>query len=193
MVLFTYLGRPKSVWTEVFWKYDQTVPKITQHRALLRKLFLPWNFFSNKMYQSLHSPYFEKWGQLHFRWRNFAQSGHTGLNIDDCWQMFITLLLFWTGPPFLPFCKALCSHCKYGWKVFQGCEKLYIGLNNGAQLKNWAEKRAGLPDGIFSNQKSQFGYVLERFRKEKVGSILWPFGVYYGHLVHFVAIWYILW
>jgi hypothetical protein len=24
-------------------------------------------------------------------------------------------------------------------------------------------------------------------------SILWPFGIFYGHLVYFMAIWYILW
>jgi hypothetical protein len=56
---------------------------------------------------------------------------------------------------------------------------------------------AVLPDGIFSNQKSQFGKILEGLRMEKVGIfrahleyaragwyILWPFG-------NLVAIWYI--
>jgi hypothetical protein len=28
---------------------------------------------------------------------------------------------------------------------------------------------------------------------EDVGIMLWPFGLPYGHLVFFVAIWYILW
>jgi hypothetical protein len=49
-----------------------------------------------------------------------------------------------------------------------------------------------VPDVIFSNQKFQFGYILW-----DVG-ILWPFGVIdsylvyvsYGHLVHFMVIWY---
>jgi hypothetical protein len=43
--------------------------------------------------------------------------------------------------------------------------------------------RLGLPDGIFSNQKFQFGQILESLAMEDVGII-------YGHLVHVVAIWY---
>jgi hypothetical protein len=45
---------------------------------------------------------------------------------------------------------------------------------------------AGLPDGIFPNQKSQFGKILEGLRMENVG-------IFYGHLVNFTAIWYMLW
>jgi hypothetical protein len=51
-----------------------------------------------------------------------------------------------------------------------------------------------LPDGIFSNKKSQFGDILEGLAMEDVGilwSISWPNGISYGHLVHFVVIWYI--
>jgi hypothetical protein len=44
---------------------------------------------------------------------------------------------------------------------------------------------AGLPDGIFSNQKSQFGKIWEGFGVEKVG-------IYYGHFKYIAAIWYIL-
>jgi hypothetical protein len=44
----------------------------------------------------------------------------------------------------------------------------------------------GLPDGIFSNQKSQFGYKLEGLAME-------DFGIFYGHFVYFKAIGYILW
>jgi hypothetical protein len=43
-----------------------------------------------------------------------------------------------------------------------------------------------LPDGIFSNQKSQFGKILEGLRMENVG-------IFYGQLKYFRAIWYILW
>jgi hypothetical protein len=56
---------------------------------------------------------------------------------------------------------------------------------------------AGLPDVFFSNQKSQFGYILEDLGMENVviysghleyctttGCILWAFG-------NFVVIWYI--
>jgi hypothetical protein len=58
--------------------------------------------------------------------------------------------------------------------------------------------RAGLPDGLFSNSKSQFGLFLEGLRLENVDiimsiwNILLSFGIFYDHLVHFVFIWYIL-
>jgi hypothetical protein len=48
---------------------------------------------------------------------------------------------------------------------------------------------AGLPDGLFSNQKSQYGYILEGRGMETVGSfmtiwnILRPFGKFIGSLV----------
>jgi hypothetical protein len=44
---------------------------------------------------------------------------------------------------------------------------------------------AGLPDGIFSNQKSQFGLILECLTMKDVGN-------FYGHSVYFTAISYIL-
>jgi hypothetical protein len=59
----------------------------------------------------------------------------------------------------------------------------------------------GLPDGLFSNQKSQFGSILEGLRLENVDmfyghfeyftdiwDILWPFGTFCFYLVHFVSI-----
>jgi hypothetical protein len=46
--------------------------------------------------------------------------------------------------------------------------------------------KAGLPDGLFSDQKSQSGYILDALATEDVY-------VVYGHLVYFTAIWYILW
>jgi hypothetical protein len=43
---------------------------------------------------------------------------------------------------------------------------------------------SGLPDGSFSNQKSQFGSILEGLATVDVGiHILWPFGKCYDHLV----------
>jgi hypothetical protein len=45
--------------------------------------------------------------------------------------------------------------------------------------------RTGLPDGFFSNQKSQFGYILEGPRLENVD-------IFYGHLEYFIDIWDIL-
>jgi hypothetical protein len=63
----------------------------------------------------------------------------------------------------------------------------------------------GLPDGIFSNRKYQFGKILEGLRMENVGIVygrteyftaIWyilrQFGIFYGNLVYFTAIWYIL-
>jgi hypothetical protein len=41
---------------------------------------------------------------------------------------------------------------------------------------------AGLPDGFFSNQKSQIGKILEGPRLENVV-------IFYGHLEHFTDIW----
>jgi hypothetical protein len=38
----------------------------------------------------------------------------------------------------------------------------------------------GLPDGLFSNPKSQFGKFLEGLALEKMD--IFPFGIYYGHL-----------
>jgi hypothetical protein len=42
---------------------------------------------------------------------------------------------------------------------------------------------AGLPDGLFSYQKSKFGNILEGLGMEKIG-------VFYDHLEYFTAIWY---
>jgi hypothetical protein len=44
--------------------------------------------------------------------------------------------------------------------------------------------QAGLPDGLFSNQKSKFGYILECLAIKDVGVFLWPFGIYFGRYGH---------
>jgi hypothetical protein len=56
---------------------------------------------------------------------------------------------------------------------------------------------SGLPDGLFSNQKTTLGKFW-RFLLWKIlvyfmtiWSILWPLEIFYGHLVYFVVIWYI--
>jgi hypothetical protein len=41
-----------------------------------------------------------------------------------------------------------------------------------------------LPDGLFSNQKSKSGYILEGLAMEDVG-------IFYGHFVHFTVFCYI--
>jgi hypothetical protein len=52
-----------------------------------------------------------------------------------------------------------------------------------------------LPDGIFSNQKSTFGYFWEGLGIANVGvfcghlGYLQPFGMFHSHMVHFVVNW----
>jgi hypothetical protein len=48
---------------------------------------------------------------------------------------------------------------------------------------------AGLPDDIFSSQKSRFGLILDGLATEDIGRI----GMYIDNLLYFMAIWYILW
>jgi hypothetical protein len=43
-----------------------------------------------------------------------------------------------------------------------------------------------MPDGIFSNQKSQFGLILEGLTMDDAG-------IFYGCLVYVTAIWWIWW
>jgi hypothetical protein len=59
------------------------------------------------------------------------------------------------------------------------------------------DSKAGLPDGKFSNQKSQFGSILEGLAMQDVvifmaiWSILRPLGTFRGPLVYLMAIWYL--
>jgi hypothetical protein len=55
----------------------------------------------------------------------------------------------------------------------------------GTNLFSWSgqQTKSGLPDGLFSNQKSKFGQILEGPRKENAGK-------FYGHWEYFTAIWY---
>jgi hypothetical protein len=51
----------------------------------------------------------------------------------------------------------------------------------------------GLPNGLFSNQKSQFKLILEGLRLENVyfmaiWNILQKFGIFYNHLVYFFPV-----
>jgi hypothetical protein len=46
-----------------------------------------------------------------------------------------------------------------------------------------------LPDGIFSNQKSIFGYILEGREMEDVDIFMAILSIY-GKMVYFMAIWY---
>jgi hypothetical protein len=52
-------------------------------------------------------------------------------------------------------------------------------------LKSRNRSQTGLPDGIFQNQKFQFGYILEGLGTDEVD-------ISFGHLEYIAAIWYIL-
>jgi hypothetical protein len=60
---------------------------------------------------------------------------------------------------------------------------------------------AGLPDGIFSYQKSEFGYILNGPGMDfagifygqwvyfaPIGYVSWPFGIFLGRLVHIFTV-----
>jgi hypothetical protein len=53
-------------------------------------------------------------------------------------------------------------------------------------MLGWYNSLTGLPDGLFSNQKSKFGSILEGLRLENVD-------IFYGHMEYFTDIWDILW
>jgi hypothetical protein len=71
------------------------------------------------------------------------------------------------------------------------------GKNKGTLGRPLHMFLAGLPDGLFSNQKSQFGKNFYGFRLENVDvfytiwNILRIFFIFCDHSVHFVFIWYI--
>jgi hypothetical protein len=80
--------------------------------------------------------------------------------------------------------------------IFQSCKKpetlSNLSLNRSDRVAQRSQlsaeyptrrARAGLPDGLFSNQKSQFGQNLEGLEEEN-GVI------FYDHLEYFTAIWY---
>jgi tellurite resistance-related uncharacterized protein len=65
--------------------------------------------------------------------------------------------------------------------VFSGDPATHLHFSS---LEFWS--KAGMPDGLFSNQKSQFGQSLEGLVME---NILCLFGLFYGHWKYFMAIW----
>jgi hypothetical protein len=84
--------------------------------------------------------------------------------------------------------------------AYLGAVNMYVGtMTHRDRLRNISRDtstvwfRPGLPDGIFSNQKSQFGKILGRSCNGRCWYIVWPFGQFSGHLVYYMSIWYILW
>jgi hypothetical protein len=51
----------------------------------------------------------------------------------------------------------------------------------------------GLPDGLFSNQKSKYWVNFGGSCNGRRWHILWTLGLFYGVLLYFIDIWYSLW
>jgi hypothetical protein len=64
--------------------------------------------------------------------------------------------------------------------------KVYYPKINIRTMRHTSLLISGLPDGLFSNQPHQFLYILEALWIEN-------FGIFYDHLIYFVAICFILW
>jgi hypothetical protein len=63
---------------------------------------------------------------------------------------------------------------------WQACKFFFLALS---ALFSSPLASAGLPDGLFSNQKSQFGSIWEGLGMEN-------FGIFYDHMDYFTAICY---
>jgi hypothetical protein len=70
--------------------------------------------------------------------------------------------------------------------VAQNRLKLILSLTRGIARQGFNYSceypYTGLPDGIFSNQENQFGFILQGLGIEHVG-------ILYGHLEYLAAIW----
>jgi hypothetical protein len=74
------------------------------------------------------------------------------------------------------------KHTRWLFLDLATCLRNYI-CRNSTYVKT---SPSGLPDGFFSNQKSQFGYILEGLSLKNVD-------IFYGHLKYFTDIWDVLW
>jgi hypothetical protein len=89
--------------------------------------------------------------------------------------------------------KNCCKSCtdfsskfsKYAQRTADRNASTVSSWNSFLRKSFWNGSRAGLPDGLFSNQKSQLGV--------KFWYILLPFGLFYGHWKYFMSIWFTLW
>jgi hypothetical protein len=89
-------------------------------------------------------------------------------------------------------CRDLCRIANIHFKNFHFFRKsrakedsqvgrVYALAYTGASmvlLPGYVDRTSGLPDGIFSNQKSQFGKILEGLGMENFNILyIWPFGI----------------
>jgi hypothetical protein len=69
------------------------------------------------------------------------------------------------------------------------CPRFCSVSRQSFRLQRWPSEHTGLPDGLFSDQNNQFGYILEGLGMENVlyilviSNVLVPSGIFNGHLV----------
>jgi hypothetical protein len=98
--------------------------------------------------------------------------------------------------------QSLCIDPTLFWKRLRPALSPQLGCEDWGAEFQW---KVGLPDGFFSNQKSQFVWSLEGLATEDVSifyvhlvnfpviwHILWPFGIFPHVLVHFYPFWYVV-
>jgi hypothetical protein len=68
----------------------------------------------------------------------------------------------------------------------------YLAVSSGS-ISGLVKSQSGLPDGLVSNQKAKIWVNFGGPFNGNCWYILWPFGIFYGHLVKFMAVWYGLW
>jgi hypothetical protein len=78
------------------------------------------------------------------------------------------------------------------WTIFfantsgHSAPDIYVTGHSLRPHRTLSESNPGLPDGLFSSQKSKFGFILEGLGMGNVD-------IFHDHLEYFMAIWYNLW
>jgi hypothetical protein len=81
--------------------------------------------------------------------------------------------------------------CTGGPATFSKFCGLFVGTEFPMLCKDTLEL-AGLPDGIYFRPKITIWVNCRWSCNGRCWYVLWPFGLFYGHLVHFWLFWYIL-
>jgi hypothetical protein len=64
-----------------------------------------------------------------------------------------------------------------------------LGSRCGRNSDKNRDSFTGLPDGLFPDQKSHFGYILEDLGMENVVITSGKFGIFYDYWVYLMGIW----
>jgi hypothetical protein len=106
-------------------------------------------------------------------------------------------IIFYAITPRVPFSLSTAwrwMFCENNWgrDLSMASWQLYWIINIIRRTDAWLELStgAGLPDGLFSNQKSQFWINFGGPCNGKSWYILWPFGLFYCYWKYLMAIWY---